>query len=117
MGVTDWHLKIKTPEETSELAEIQIDQAKVQVASSFVQMGFGARWDAENREFTYWGEVKPMAEQQAEQAQMAAGPVAENQGGMLPPTPSTGQSQAPAPPGMNDTQSTEESGDNESEAN
>lgn len=115
MGVTDWHLRIQTPEETNELAELQIDAQKAQIAQQFVQMGFGARWDSENKEFTYWGEIKPMAEQQAEQQQMAAGPVAENQGGMLPNAPQNQPNAPQAPygseePKMNDT----ESGDGES---
>lgn len=98
LGITDWHFVINTPEETNELAEIQIIQAKATVASTFVQMGFGARWDAEAKEFTYDGEIKSMQEQMQTQQSMAAGPVATPGGGRLPQAPQEEEKNEPTRP-------------------
>ena len=96
MGVSDWHLVIKTPEETNELAEIQIHSARAGVAQQMVAMGFGARYDAEAKEFTHWGEIQPLSEQQAMQASLVAGGV-QGGGGNLPNTPNTNQKVDPPP--------------------
>lgn len=96
LGVTDWKLVVKVPEETDELAEIQIDSAKAGVAEQFAQMGFGVKWDAEAKEFTFSGEVKSAEDQQ----KMMAGPIAAQQGSNpLPPVGQEPQEEAPAPPG------------------
>lgn len=67
LKVSDWNLKIRTPEETSELVEVQILQAKASVAQTFQGMGFGVEWDSESEEFTFTGRVLSMEEQQKAQ--------------------------------------------------
>jgi intein/homing endonuclease len=72
LKIGDWHLKIRTPEETSELVEIQITQAKASVAQTFAGMGFGVEWDSETDEFSFHGRVLSAEEQQKAQADGAS---------------------------------------------
>lgn len=99
LGVTDWHLVVKTPEETNELAEVQLDLQKATVAQTFAAMGFGVRWDAETKEFTYSGEVKSAEEQQAQQMAMGMPPggsqsnpgeMPQKEAANIPPPPDSG---------------------------
>jgi len=69
--ITDWFLRIQTPEETNEMAELQIFQIKVGIAGQMVGMGFGAEYDSEEKEFTYTGRVQSKEEQEQTQRDAA----------------------------------------------
>jgi hypothetical protein len=71
--ITDWFLRIQTPEETNEMAELQIFQIKVGIAGQMVTMGFGAEYDSEEKEFTFTGRV-PSKEEQEQTQRDAANP-------------------------------------------
>lgn len=79
-GVTDWELRLASPEETSELAEIQLKQAKAEWARTMASMGFGVEYDSELDEYHITGRVpsqEELAQQQAEgQAVMGGGQLA-----------------------------------------
>ena len=79
LGVRDWRLVIRTPEEANELVELQVLQARAGIAQMMVGMGFGVRFDAETKTFSFYGRV-PSREEQT--AQMLAA-----QGMVPPPTP------------------------------
>lgn len=72
-GIADWRLKLRTPEEASELAEIQIDTARAQLAQIQVMIGLGMRYDPELKTYEPYGEVKPQEEQQAQQQALGGG--------------------------------------------
>ncbi|KKN86917.1 hypothetical protein LCGC14_0264800 [marine sediment metagenome] len=72
-GITDWKLTLIAAEERSDQAEWELKQAKVGWMSTAVSAGFGAKYDPDGDEFELTGEVKPRAEQEAEQAQMYGG--------------------------------------------
>lgn len=67
LGVRDWHLKIRMPEETNELIELQIMQTKATVAQMMAGMGFGVEWDSEDEVFSFTGRILSMEEQQEQQ--------------------------------------------------
>ena len=39
-GITDWEIKLRTPEEKTEQAQLQVSQQKIQLANALFQMGF-----------------------------------------------------------------------------
>lgn len=71
LKVTDWHLRIRTPEESDELVELQIQQTRVAIAQMFASMGFGVEYDSEEDEFSFHGRVLSMEEQQKQQMEQA----------------------------------------------
>lgn len=104
LKIGDWHLKIRTPEETSELVEIQIMQAKASVAQTMQGMGFGIDYDSETEEFSYNGRVLSMEDQakaQTEASSPFGGGTPPGGGGMAPPG---GGGMAPPQQGMAQSQ-------------
>lgn len=71
LHITDWHLRLKTPEETSELTSIQISQAKAEHASVMAGIGFGVEYNSDDDSFAFNGKVASQAEQQSQQQQLA----------------------------------------------
>jgi len=72
LGIEDWYLRIKTPEESNELVELQILQTKAAVAQTMAGMGFGVEYNSEDEEFTFNGRVLSMEDQQKAQMQGAS---------------------------------------------
>lgn len=72
LRITDWHLRLNTPEESSELTEVQIRQAKATVATTMHEIGFGVEYDPDTDEFTFSGSI-PSQSDQAQQQQSVAG--------------------------------------------
>lgn len=85
LGVTEWHLRIKTPEETNELAELQLFQSKIANAQMMAGMGFGVEFDSETETFTFNGSVKSAEDQQQAQMQGASPFSGAGAGGAPPP--------------------------------
>ena len=81
-GITDWRLKLRTPEERGELADIQLKTASAQLAMIQVQIGLGMRFDAEKDSYEPYGEVKPASEQQDQQQMLGGGAGGGGGGGM-----------------------------------
>ncbi len=97
-GITDWELKLATPEEESELAEIEIMTSRAIWAQTLQAMGFGVEYDQDTDTYTITGKVPSMAEQMQQQAEMGAidqegGP----EGGGGPPMPGSGEPEGGPP--------------------
>jgi hypothetical protein len=82
-GITDWTLKLRQPEEMSELAGLQVQTSKAAWASQMASMGFGIRYDQGKDEFTIFGEVKPASEREQQGGQGGAPGGAPGGGGAL----------------------------------
>lgn len=65
-GIKDWRLKLRTPEEKNELAEVQTETARAGLAQLQAAMGFGLRYDPETKVYTPYGIVKPATEREGE---------------------------------------------------
>ncbi|KKK55952.1 hypothetical protein LCGC14_3069400, partial [marine sediment metagenome] len=98
-GVTDWEMELATPEEDSELAELQIKQSKATWAQTMGAIGFGIEYDQEKDEYTITGNVPSMQEQQQQQMEQAnlMGEQGQPAGGEFPGPGGEGGG-APAPP-------------------
>ena len=91
-GITDWELKLATPEEESELAELEIKQSKATHAQTMAAIGFGVEYDQDTDEFIFTGKVPSMEEQMQMQQEMGAiGQEGGPDGGA--PMPGSGQPQ------------------------
>jgi hypothetical protein len=82
-GVTDWEIKLRTPEEKIEGEVLQLAQQKVAIATAMRQMGYNIKlkpgaWDIESMDFSFSGKAMSLQEQQ----QMMMGGMAG--GGMAP---------------------------------
>ncbi|KKK73839.1 hypothetical protein LCGC14_2889780, partial [marine sediment metagenome] len=99
-GVTDWELELATPEEDSELAELQIKQSKATLAQTWQAIGFGIEFDQEKDEYTATGSVPSMQEQQQQQMEQQSimGEQGQQAGGQFPGAGPGGGGGAPAPP-------------------
>ena len=75
-GITDWFLILEDAEELSEQFEIELKTKKAQWANTLVTMGFGVRYKQDTDEYEIYGDVKPRAEQEAEQAALYQDPSA-----------------------------------------
>jgi hypothetical protein len=101
-GVTDWTIELATPEEDSELVELQIKQAKATWAQTMQAIGFGLEYDQEKDEFTVTGNVPSMMEQQQAMSEQQSimgepeGPV--QPGGEFPGPGGGGGAPQPPPP-------------------
>ena len=87
LGITDWEITLRTPEEKVEGQVLQLAQQKVAVAGALIQMGFDVSlkpgaWDLETIDFSFSGKALTLREQQEQQQQMMAG--AGGAGGMMP---------------------------------
>ncbi len=71
-GITDWELKLATPEEESELAEIEIMTSKAIWAQTMQTMGFGVEYNQDTDEFIITGKVPSMEEQMQMQQEVGA---------------------------------------------
>jgi hypothetical protein len=96
LHVHDWHLRIKTPEESNELITLQIRQTKAAIAQSMAGMGFGVEYDSEEDEFIFSGRVLSMEEQQKQQMAQAS-PFDPGGGGQPPNAPGAQPSAQAAP--------------------
>ena len=99
-GVTDWEMELATPEEDSELAELQIKQSKATWAQTMQAIGFGLEYDQEKDEFTITGNVPSMQEQQQKMMEQESimGEQGQEAGGQFPGAGPGGGGGAPAPP-------------------
>lgn len=96
-GITDWDMELLRPEEDSELAELQISQARATHAQTMQLIGFGIEYDQDKDEFTFTGTV-PSMQEQMQQQQEQANIMGEQQppggefpgGGPAPPAPDVG---------------------------
>jgi hypothetical protein len=98
-GVTDWILKLKQPEETSELTLINIKTSKATWAQMMAGMGFGVTYDQDEDEYTITGKVLSMQEQQQagmEQQLMGGGGEGGQGGGDIDPHANEPQANAGA---------------------
>ena len=87
LGITDWEITLRTPEEKVEGQVLQLAQQKVAVAGALIQMGFDVSlkpgaWDLETIDFSFSGKALTLRDQQEQQQQMMAG--AGGAGGMMP---------------------------------
>lgn len=104
-GITDWTLKLPTPEEKAEATRISFSQQKAQIANQFIALGFDVRLKSdgvpvEDAEFLIYGKAVPMAEMQGEQ--LAMGLEQQEQQMQMMQAQQQAQQQAPAaPPGVN----------------
>jgi hypothetical protein len=69
VGVTDWEIKLRTPEEKIEAEILQLAQQKVAVATQMRQMGYDIKlksgaWDIETMDFSFSGKAMSLKEQQ-----------------------------------------------------
>jgi len=64
-GITDWKLQMVAAEERSDLMEWELKNSKSQHALTMRTIGFGVKYDSEADEFEFYGDVKPVAEEQA----------------------------------------------------
>lgn len=94
LGVSDFTLFVQTPEEATELKEIEVYQARATLAQTMAAMGFGVNLDdPESFQFSYYGKIKSMEEREKEQQGMAnpfgapAGPDSKNVMDMEPHNP------------------------------
>jgi len=71
LGVQDWILYVRTPEEASELKTLQVLQAKATFAQTMAAMGFGVEYDPDLEEYSFSGKVKSMEAREKEQKSMA----------------------------------------------
>lgn len=71
LGVQDYKLFVQTPEEASELKEIEVWQARATLAQTMASIGFGVNFEDEEFKFSYYGKVKSMEEREQEQQGMA----------------------------------------------
>jgi hypothetical protein len=70
LGVKDWHLRIQTPDEMNEQAELSLFSLEIQNAQSMASMGFGVEYDSDapiGSRFAFYGKVKSRDEQMQEQ--------------------------------------------------
>lgn len=66
-GVTDWRLEIRTPEQINEEREVNLQILKMTRAQGMAGMGFGVKYNQEEDEFEFTGEVLSATEQQKTQ--------------------------------------------------
>lgn len=69
LGITDWLVKLRTPEEKVEGQVIQLAQQKVMIATQMRQMGFDVKlkskaWDIDSLDFSFGGEAMSLQDQQ-----------------------------------------------------
>jgi hypothetical protein len=85
LGITDWEIKLRTPEEKIEGETLQLAQQKVAIATAMRQMGYDIKlkpgaWDIDTMDFSFSGKALSLQEQQ----QMMMGGMG-GAGGMMPP--------------------------------
>ena len=69
LGITDWEITLRTPEEKIEAQVLQLAQQKVAIAEQMRMMGFDIKmkpgsWDIETIDFSFEGKAMSMQEQQ-----------------------------------------------------
>jgi hypothetical protein len=69
LGITDWEITLRTPEEKIEGQTLQLAQQKVAVATSMHALGFDIKlkpgaWDLETMDFSFSGKAMNLEEQQ-----------------------------------------------------
>jgi hypothetical protein len=85
LGITDWEIKLRTPEEKIEGETLQLAQQKVAIATAMRQMGYDIKlkpgaWDIDTMDFSFGGKALSLQEQQ----QMMMGGMGGGMGGGMP---------------------------------
>ena len=90
IGITDWEIKLRTPEEKIEGETLQLAQQKVAIATAMRQMGYDIKlkpgaWDIDTMDFSFSGKALSLQEQQQMMMGAAGGMGGPMGGGMVPP--------------------------------
>lgn len=69
VGITDWEISLRTPEEKIEGETLQLAQQKVAIATAMRQMGYDIKlkpgaWDIDTMDFSFSGKALSLQEQQ-----------------------------------------------------
>lgn len=89
VGVTDWEIKLRTPEEKIEGEVLQLAQQKVAIATAMRQMGYDIKlkpgaWDIDTMDFSFSGQAMSLQEQQQMMMPQAPGGAPGGMGGDIP---------------------------------